>query len=167
MNKTISKRLFIFSVIIFVIQFSYVYDNDLINNKTLTLHDNNPNQPEGTCQSEPYKNYLPFQLNIKTNQNIYNFYCAPTLHYQVFVLCLGWLIQSIFILIIFLSLHHLTSTHFQLPTITSYSNEHDINSKNKLHEINYFQKKLVVFCFFSIILLICTINEITHSQQTN
>ncbi|GAB1219856.1 hypothetical protein ENUP19_0044G0032 [Entamoeba nuttalli] len=87
----------IISLYIFFFQFTFALDKDLINNTTLSLHENNIQHPEGTCQSDPYKHYTPFSLTLETENESYSFWCSPYIHYQVFVLCFGWLLNSGFI----------------------------------------------------------------------
>ena len=137
------KIFLICSIIIFLYQFIYIYDIDLIDNKTLTLHPNDPQKPEATCQSEPYKNYLPFALTLQTKDKEYNFYCAPTLHYQVFVLCVGWLLHSVF-----LGFFYYFFTQF-------------LQSKYSLQKLH---QKIILFAFLSIVLLVFSFNEITHEK---
>ncbi|ELP94262.1 hypothetical protein EIN_187190 [Entamoeba invadens IP1] len=52
----------------------------------------------GTCQSIPFAQYVPFSLKLITDSKTYKFWCAPYLHYQVFVLTLGWLFNTVLVI---------------------------------------------------------------------
>ena len=172
LHKAIIILCFIVTLFIFLIQFQYIYDRDLIHKKTLTLSENDPKNPEGTCQSLPYKNYLPFSLTIQTAEYEYNFYCAPNLNYQVFVLCLGWLLEVIMLGFTLFSMFNLNNPTVPRSSVVSSMNHNNQNTKEyeikyKQNEIKNFKQNVAIFGFYTIILLIFTMTEITHGKQTN
>ncbi|KAL7719075.1 Uncharacterized protein QTN25_003454 [Entamoeba marina] len=131
----------VLSLFVFFFQFYFALDNDTIDGKTLTLHDDNRLDPQGTCQSQPFKSYVPFSLTLTTSTKEYNFWCAPYIHYQVFVLCLGWLLNTFFIIISFV--YGVLMFHFDTS------------------------KRVLVSSMYSVLLCSCGVYDIICWNRTN